>query len=101
MPSHPTTVLRASSMPTFLVAENNRSEEHTSELQSLKRNSYAVFCLKKKHELSQRNHNKNGPQEPTTTQSHTHHQRHTCKETTFTRIQLQTITMTNREQGNV
>src|SRR3546814_9132879 len=24
-----------------------RSEEHTSELQSLKRNSYAVFCLKK------------------------------------------------------
>src|SRR3546814_9469622 len=28
-----------------------RSEEHTSELQSLMRNSYAVFCLtKKKHE---------------------------------------------------
>src|SRR3546814_8989178 len=26
-----------------------RSEEHTSELQSLMRNSYAVFCLKKKH----------------------------------------------------
>src|SRR3546814_3955576 len=25
-----------------------RSEEHTSELQSLMRNSYAVFCLKKK-----------------------------------------------------
>src|SRR3546814_5674461 len=25
-----------------------RSEEHTSELQSLTRNSYAVFCLKKK-----------------------------------------------------
>src|SRR3546814_2633873 len=25
----------------------NRSEEHTSELQSLMRNSYAVFCLKK------------------------------------------------------
>src|SRR3546814_412757 len=25
-----------------------RSEEHTSELQSLKRNSYAVFCLKTK-----------------------------------------------------
>src|SRR3546814_10442112 len=24
----------------------NRSEEHTSELQSLMRNSYAVFCLK-------------------------------------------------------
>src|SRR3546814_2455836 len=29
-----------------------RSEEHTSELQSLMRISYAVFCLKKKNELS-------------------------------------------------
>src|SRR3546814_9010876 len=28
--------------------ELNRSEEHTSELQSLMRISYAVFCLKKK-----------------------------------------------------
>src|SRR3546814_5049288 len=27
----------------------DRSEEHTSELQSLMRISYAVFCLKKKH----------------------------------------------------
>src|SRR3546814_2040152 len=27
--------------------ENDRSEEHTSELQSLMRISYAVFCLKK------------------------------------------------------
>src|SRR3546814_9016002 len=27
----------------------NRSEEHTSELQSLMRISYAVFCLKKQH----------------------------------------------------
>src|SRR3546814_3239625 len=30
----------------------NRSEEHTSELQSLMRNSYAVFCLKKKIETT-------------------------------------------------
>src|SRR3546814_8468458 len=30
-------------------ATNERSEEHTSELQSLMRISYAVFCLKKKH----------------------------------------------------
>src|SRR3546814_5204862 len=30
----------------------NRSEEHTSELQSLMRNSYAVFCLKKKKNLN-------------------------------------------------
>src|SRR3546814_10791790 len=29
-------------------AERERSEEHTSELQSLMRTSYAVFCLKKK-----------------------------------------------------
>src|SRR3546814_3272326 len=29
-----------------------RSEEHTSELKSLMRNSYAVFCLKKKHKLN-------------------------------------------------
>src|SRR3546814_6383324 len=28
-----------------------RSEEHTSELQSLMRNSYAVFCLKKKNNI--------------------------------------------------
>src|SRR3546814_7081788 len=29
--------------------DQRRSEEHTSELQSLMRNSYAVFCLKKKN----------------------------------------------------
>src|SRR3546814_3778451 len=32
-----------------------RSEEHTSELQSLMRSSYAVFCLKKKNNLTQLN----------------------------------------------
>src|SRR3546814_6842114 len=31
------------------LAMNNRSEEHTSELQSLMRISYAVLCLKKKN----------------------------------------------------
>src|SRR3546814_4381673 len=31
----------------------NRSEEHTSELQSLMRISYAVFCLKKKKNQNQ------------------------------------------------
>src|SRR3546814_9450219 len=30
------------------VESRTRSEEHTSELQSLMRTSYAVFCLKKK-----------------------------------------------------
>src|SRR3546814_1472135 len=32
-------------------AESERSEEHTSELQSLMRISYAVFCLKKKKKI--------------------------------------------------
>src|SRR3546814_3383562 len=33
----------------------NRSEEHTSELQSLMRISYDVFCLKKKKNMHHRN----------------------------------------------
>src|SRR3546814_8859990 len=33
----------------LVVNAGNRSEEHTSELQSLMRISYAVFCLKKKN----------------------------------------------------
>src|SRR3546814_6595419 len=37
---------RADTPPTLAACP--RSEEHTSELQSLMRNSYAVFCLKKK-----------------------------------------------------
>src|SRR3546814_1992964 len=32
-----------------LIQNQFRSEEHTSELQSLMRNAYAVFCLKKKN----------------------------------------------------
>src|SRR3546814_4971432 len=32
----------------FVQRDEGRSEEHTSELQSLMRISYAVFCLKKK-----------------------------------------------------
>src|SRR3546814_4258688 len=38
-------------------ASSSRSEEHTSELQSLMRISYAVFCLKKKtqHKHKQQN----------------------------------------------
>src|SRR3546814_6402474 len=35
-----------------LVAGGRRSEEHTSELQSLMRISYAVFCLKNKKKTS-------------------------------------------------
>src|SRR3546814_9025473 len=38
--------------------EKIRSEEHTSELQSLMRISYAVFCLKKKNNLTRNNNKK-------------------------------------------
>src|SRR3546814_2877771 len=38
----------------FADIEELRSEEHTSELQSLMRISYAVFCLKKKKKNAQR-----------------------------------------------
>src|SRR3546814_10812108 len=37
------------------VQTDHRSEEHTSELQSLMRISYAVFCLKKKKTIIQQN----------------------------------------------
>src|SRR3546814_5095675 len=36
--------------------EESRSEEHTSELQSLMRISYAVFCLKKKTSIVVKTH---------------------------------------------
>src|SRR3546814_7994983 len=53
IPARPTTlrfVAAARTSAVTLVAERiaRRSEEHTSELQSLMRISYAVFCLKKK-----------------------------------------------------
>src|SRR3546814_1723466 len=42
------------------VVDRLRSEEHTSELQSLMRISYAVFCLKKKKTIhTQTNHDTN------------------------------------------
>src|SRR3546814_9446679 len=42
-------ILGADTLPTSMkLLSANRSEEHTSELQSLMRISYAVFCLKKK-----------------------------------------------------
>src|SRR3546814_5777987 len=45
-------------MDRFLIQDDMRSEEHTSELQSLMRISYAVFCLKKKKTIKV-NTNKN------------------------------------------
>src|SRR3546814_966537 len=43
--------------PDLRTAERRRSEEHTSELQSLMRISYAVFCLKKKKKKDERTTN--------------------------------------------
>src|SRR3546814_2526069 len=37
-----------SAMSSWIFTRDHRSEEHTSELQSLMRISYAVFCLNKK-----------------------------------------------------
>src|SRR3546814_7371572 len=51
-PRKPRVAIDSRSSPTSL---DVRSEEHTSELQSLMRISYAVFCLKKK----KNNHSKN------------------------------------------
>src|SRR3546814_4421842 len=45
--------IAAMAVEKYLRKRKNRSEEHTSELQSLMRISYAVFCLtKKKYEMS-------------------------------------------------
>src|SRR3546814_2856252 len=44
----PSLVYRSFRSPGFLSQRMVRSEEHTSELQSLMRISYAVFCLKNK-----------------------------------------------------
>src|SRR3546814_2419958 len=42
------TIVRTRTSIGYMLASGVRSEEHTSELQSLMRISYAVFCLKKK-----------------------------------------------------
>src|SRR3546814_7008465 len=46
--SYATIAIGAVTLIGAAIALMNRSEEHTSELQSLMRISYAVFCLKKK-----------------------------------------------------
>src|SRR3546814_318804 len=45
-------VLRDGMLITSQLTGLRRSEEHTTELQSLMRNSYAVFCLKKKNKTA-------------------------------------------------
>src|SRR3546814_10643765 len=43
------TLVRRAELNTRIVGKDTRSEEHTSELQSLMRISYAVFCLQKQN----------------------------------------------------
>src|SRR3546814_4648013 len=51
----PTPAAAPPAMPVAIAgAWKKRSEEHTSELQSLMRISYAVFCLKKKTNITDR-----------------------------------------------
>src|SRR3546814_2385772 len=45
------------------IRSHGRSEEHTSELQSLMRISYAVICLKKKNNITTVNTNGYNPQD--------------------------------------
>src|SRR3546814_5936440 len=47
-PDHLKVARQAAQRSIVLLKNEDRSEEHTSELQSLMRISYAVFCLKKK-----------------------------------------------------
>src|SRR3546814_1853315 len=49
---------------------SSRSEEHTSELQSLMRISYAVFCLKKKKNQKQKTVNKTQKKNTPTTHNY-------------------------------
>src|SRR3546814_8175089 len=51
--SAPSTITPAPRPGHAAAAPTRRSEEHTSELQSLMRISYAVFCLKKKKHTTQ------------------------------------------------
>src|SRR3546814_1018980 len=48
--------------------DERRSEEHTSELQSLMRISYAVFCLKKKKNTYKSTKKSNSDSNPTATE---------------------------------
>src|SRR3546814_8426577 len=70
---------RAAKAEAKRLRRHTRSEEHTSELQSLMRISYAVFCLKKK------NNKKTQITNNTTTQLY-----HTHNSTTHTKSKLTT-----------
>src|SRR3546814_4272765 len=59
--------------PCFPMSAAMRSEEHTSELQSLMRISYAVFCLKKKKQTNKiSNNNRRQQHKQIHSRSHNH-----------------------------
>src|SRR3546814_5569988 len=58
IPDSRNTVAMFPDTTSVMSVNEQRSEEHTSELQSLMRISYAVFCLKKKKQDNQNNCNK-------------------------------------------
>src|SRR3546814_3376834 len=69
-----------------------RSEEHTSELQSLMRNSYAVFCLNKK----KKTHNDND-QKINRARKLAHKYRNTSRPSAHCKIKTQQNTHNNKE----
>src|SRR3546814_5438611 len=74
IPAGPGTPPRHWASKRIMHLNTERSEEHTSELQSLMRISYAVFCLKKKHKEYRRivtSNTPRRPQQPTKSQEHT------------------------------
>src|SRR3546814_4698440 len=64
--------LRRRDQTSALIAKRGRSEEHTSELQSLMRSSYAVFCLKKKKQINTSTSSKMITTNQTQIQTHEH-----------------------------
>src|SRR3546814_3058841 len=74
--SLPEKALTPKSSTCALYVRSTRSEEHTSELQSLMRISYAVFCLKKKK------HTERSPKNTNPTNANNHHSQLTVHNTT-------------------
>src|SRR3546814_5193522 len=75
-------LLRRTWLPALALVVMARSEEHTSELQSLMRISYAVFCLKKKNTIRQRSTpacSSHKPKHQTQTTTTSQHQEHTTQ----------------------
>src|SRR3546814_6009594 len=75
-----TSAARGADRPVRPAQPAARSEEHTSELQSLMRISYAVFCLKKKRDKTAENNNNSTYKSERIAENYTliqHHKRQT------------------------